>query len=167
MSTILKIFVFPAALVLMCLGVLTILGGHITPGGGFQGGAIIAAGFIFCLVVYGLKENPFNLSHDFIAAIESVGALAYVFLGIAGLIFSGFYLYNLGVDLYSIVPTFIKQIFDYPDPTHAGIIPYLNFVVGLKVMVGLTAVVIAFLGFKEFEENEEDGFEENGEEGQE
>jgi energy-converting hydrogenase B subunit I len=149
MSTILKIFVFPAAMVIMCLGVLTILGGHITPGGGFQGGAMIAAGFIFCLIVYGLKESPFHLSHDFLAAIESIGALGYVFLGIAGLAFSGFYLYNLGVDIYSIVPVFIKNIFDYPDPTHAGIIPYLNFVVGLKVMVGLTAVVIAFMGFNE------------------
>ncbi len=57
MSTILKIFVFPAAMLVMCLGVLTILGGHITPGGGFQGGAMIAAGFIFCLIVYGLKES--------------------------------------------------------------------------------------------------------------
>jgi energy-converting hydrogenase B subunit I len=149
MSTILKIFVFPAALVIMCLGVLTILGGHITPGGGFQGGAMIAAGFIFCLIVYGLKENPFHISHDFVAGIESVGALGFVFLGLAGLIFSGFYLYNLGVDLYKIVPSMIQTIFDYPDPIHAGILPYLNFVVGLEVMVGLTAVVIAFLEFRE------------------
>jgi energy-converting hydrogenase B subunit I len=149
MSTILKIFVFPAALVIMCLGVLTILGGHITPGGGFQGGAMIAAGFIFCLIVYGLKENPFHISHDFVAGIESVGALGFVFLGLAGLIFSGFYLYNLGVDLYQIVPSMIQTIFDYPDPIHAGILPYLNFVVGLEVMVGLTAVVIAFLEFRE------------------
>ncbi|HMK53215.1 MAG TPA: MnhB domain-containing protein [Methanobacteriaceae archaeon] len=159
MSTILKIFVFPAALVIMCLGVLTILGGHITPGGGFQGGAMIAAGFIFCLVVYGLKESPFHLSHDFLAAIESIGALGFVLLGLAGLIFSGFYLYNLGVNLYGIVPAFIQNIFDYPDPIHAGIIPYLNFVVGLKVMVGLSAVVIAFLGFKEFEDGEEEAQE--------
>jgi energy-converting hydrogenase B subunit I len=149
MSTILKIFVFPAALVIMCLGVLTILGGHITPGGGFQGGAMIAAGFIFCLIVYGLKENPFHISHDFVAGIESVGALGFVFLGLAGLIFSGFYLYNLGVDLYQIIPSMIQTIFDYPDPIHAGILPYLNFVVGLEVMVGLTAVVIAFLEFRE------------------
>jgi energy-converting hydrogenase B subunit I len=156
MSTILKIFVFPAAMIILCLGVLTILGGHITPGGGFQGGAIIAAGLIFCLIVYGLKESPIKLSHDFLAAIESVGALGFVFLGLAGLIFSGFFLYNLGVDLYSIVPTFIQSAFDYPDPTHAGIIPYLNFVVGLKVMVGLSAVVIAFLGFKELEKDEEE-----------
>lgn len=149
MSTILKIFVFPAAMIILCLGVLTILGGHITPGGGFQGGAIIAAGLIFCLIVYGLRESPFHLTHDFLAGIESIGALGFVFLGLAGLVFSGFYLYNLGVDLYHIVPVTIKTIFDYPDPTHAGILPYLNFMVGLKVMVGLSAVVIAFLEFKE------------------
>ena len=58
MSTILKIFAFPAAMLIMCLGILTILGGHITPGGGFQGGAMIAAGFIFCAVVYGLRRAP-------------------------------------------------------------------------------------------------------------
>ncbi len=120
---------------------------------------MIAAGFIFCLIVYGLKESPFHLSHDFLAAIESIGALGFVLLGVAGLIFSGFYLYNLGVDLYGIIPTFLKNIFDYPDPIHAGIIPYLNFVVGLKVMVGLSAVVITFLGFREFEENQEEAQE--------
>ena len=159
MSTILKIFVFPAAMVILCLGVLTILGGHITPGGGFQGGAMIAAALIFCLIVYGLKDSPFHLSHDFLSAVESVGDLIFVLLGIAGLAFSGFYLYNLGVDIYHIVPASIQNLFDYPDPTHAGIIPYLNFAVGLKVMVGLTAVVIAFIGFKEYEEESEESEE--------
>jgi energy-converting hydrogenase B subunit I len=145
MSTILKIFVFPAAIILICYGVLTILGGHITPGGGFQGGAIIASGIIFCLIVYGLKESPIKLSHNFMASIESIGAIGYIFLGLAGLFTTGFFLYNLGVDLYHIVPPNIVNIFDYPDPIHAGIIPYLNFVVGLKVLVGLSAVVITFL----------------------
>ncbi|NYB27475.1 MAG: cation:proton antiporter [Methanobacteriaceae archaeon] len=157
MSTILKLFIFPAALIITCLGVNTILGGHITPGGGFQGGAIIAGAFIFCAVVYGLKDSPIKFSHDFMGRMESIGALAYVFIGVAGLIFAGSFLYNLGVDLYGIVPAFIKTIFDYPDPTHAGVIPYLNFAVGLKVLVGLSAVVIAFLGFKgEFDEDGEE-----------
>ncbi len=156
MSTILKIFVFPASMVIMCLGVLTILGGHITPGGGFQGGAMIAAAFIFCLIVYGLKESPFHLSHDFLSGIESIGALGYVFIGLAGLLFSGFYLYNLGVDLYQIVPASIQSIFNYPDPTNAGTVPYLNFLVGLKVMVGLTAIVYSFLAFNEYGEEAED-----------
>ena len=145
MSTILKLFVFPISLIIICLGINTILGGHITPGGGFQGGAMIAGGLIFCIIVYGLTESPFKLSHDFLASLESVGALGYVFLGLAGLFTSGFFLYNLGVDIYGIVPTAIKTLFDYPDPIHAGIIPYLNFFVGLKVLVGLSAVVIAFL----------------------
>ena len=160
MSTILKIFIFPATLIIICLGVNTILGGHITPGGGFQGGAIIAGAFIFGAVIYGLKDTPIKFSHDFIARMESIGALSYVFLGLAGLIFSGFYLYNLGVDLYGIIPEFIKNIFDYPDPIHAGIIPYLNFVVGLEVMVGLSAVVIAFLGFKNEINEDEKNIEE-------
>lgn len=157
MSTILRLFVFAAALIIVCLGVNTILGGHITPGGGFQGGAMIAGAFIFCAVVYGLKDTPIKFSHDFMSNMESVGALAYVFLGVAGLLFSGFYLYNLGVDLYGIIPGFIKTLFDYPDPTHAGIIPYLNFFVGIKVLVGLSAVVVAFLAFKN--EIDEDGEE--------
>ncbi|GAB6055300.1 cation:proton antiporter [Methanobacterium alkalithermotolerans] len=148
MSTILKIFVFPAALLIMCLGVLIILGGHITPGGGFQGGAMIAGAFIFCAVVYGLKENPFKFSHNFLASMESIGALGFLILGLSGLFFSGFFLYNLGVDLNQIIPTFIQNFFNYPDPTNAGIIPYLNIVVGIKVLVGLSAVVIAFLEVK-------------------
>ncbi|MDI6644710.1 MAG: MnhB domain-containing protein [Methanobacteriaceae archaeon] len=145
MSTILKIFVFPAAMLIMCLGILTILGGHITPGGGFQGGAMIAGAFIFCAVVYGLRENPFKFSHNFLAGMESVGALGFILLGLVGLVLTGAFLYNVGVDLYSTVPPFIMNLFDYPDPIHAGIIPYLNIVVGIKVMVGLSAVVIAFL----------------------
>ena len=145
MSPILKLFTFPISLIIILLGINTILGGHITPGGGFQGGAMIAGGIIFCIIVYGLEESPIKISHNFMASLESAGALGYIFLGLAGLVFSGFFMYNLGVDLYHIVPPFIKNLFDYPDPIHAGIIPYLNFVVGLKVLVGLSAVVIAFL----------------------
>ena len=145
MSIILRLFTFPISLIIILIGLNTILGGHITPGGGFQGGAMIAGGIIFCIIVYGLEESPIKISHNFIAALESAGALGYVFLGLAGLVFSGFFMYNLGVDLYNIVPSFIQNLFDYPDPIHAGIIPYLNFVVGLKVLVGLSAVVIAFL----------------------
>lgn len=145
MSTILKLFVFPISLIIICLGINTILGGHITPGGGFQGGAMIAGGLIFCIIVYGLTKSPFKLTHNFLAGMESAGALGYVFLGLAGLFTSGFFLYNLGVDLYGIVPQTIQTIFNYPDPINAGIIPYLNFVVGIKVLVGLSAVVITFL----------------------
>ena len=43
-SMILKLISLPISIILICLGITTILGGHITPGGGFQGGAMIASG---------------------------------------------------------------------------------------------------------------------------
>ena len=147
-SPILKIMTLPIAIIMIAMGIMTILGGHITPGGGFQGGAMIAGAIIFCVIVYGVDGTPIKLSHRFISTLESVGALAYVLLGLAGLALTGSYLYG-------VVPQAIAAIFSYPDVTHAGIVPYLNIAVGLKVFVGLSAVVIAFSQFKKLAEEEE------------
>lgn len=154
-SPILKILALPISIIIICLGVNVILGGHITPGGGFQGGALISAGLILNILVYGLDKSPIKLSHNFISGIESFGALVYLTLGLIGLIFAGSFLYNIGGDFYNIVPSSIQAIFNYPDFLNAGIIPYLNISVGIKVMVGLTAIVIAFYQFKSLSEGEE------------
>ena len=61
-------------------------------------------------------------------------------------------MYNVGTDLLNVIPASIQTIFHYPDVTNAGIIPYLNIFVGLKVFVGLSSIVIAFAGFKKFTE---------------
>ena len=142
-SVILKLIALPIAIFVSCMGIMTILGGHITPGGGFQGGAMITAGVILCILVYGLDKSPINFSHNFVDIVESFGILVYIGLGLVGLFFAGAFLYNVG---------FVRTIFHYPDVTNAGIVPYLNIVVGLKVFVGLSAIVIAFMGFKKFEE---------------
>jgi len=155
MNPILKLFAFPVSFMMICLGVFTILGGHITPGGGFQGGAMIAGGVILCIIVYGLENSPIKFSHDFISTVESMGALGFILLGLAGLFFSGFFLYNVGADFYNIIPQSIVNIFHYNDPTNTGIVPYLNVFIGLKVFVGLSAVVIAFAQFKRLEDNRE------------
>ena len=112
-STILKLIALPIAIILICLGVMTILGGHITPGGGFQGGAMIAAGVILCILVYGLEESPLKFSHEYIAILENVGALGYVILGLVGLFVAGSFLYNVGADFYNLVPGFIQNIFHF------------------------------------------------------
>lgn len=151
-SVILKLIALPIAIFVSCMGIMTILGGHITPGGGFQGGAMITAGVILCILVYGLDKSPINFSHNFVDIVESFGILVYIGLGLVGLFFAGAFLYNVGTDLSGVVPGFVRTIFHYPDVTNAGLIPYLNIVVGLKVFVGLSAIVIAFMGFKKFEE---------------
>lgn len=153
-SMILKIISLPISVILICLGIVTILGGHITPGGGFQGGAMIASGIILSILVYGLGNSPLELSHAYIEILESVGALGFIIFGLIGLFAGGFYLYNVGADILNVVPAAIQSVFHYPDVTNAGIIPYLNIFVGLKVFVGLSAIVIAFEGFKKLGEME-------------
>ena len=154
-SMILKLISLPISIILICLGVMTILGGHITPGGGFQGGAMIASGIILSILVYGIGNSPLELSHLYIEVLESVGALGFVVFGLIGLFVGGFFLYNVGTDLFNIVPSSIQTILRYPDVTNAGIIPYLNIFVGLKVFVGLSSIVIAFAGFKKIVEEGE------------
>ncbi len=154
-SMILKLISLPISIILICIGIMTILGGHITPGGGFQGGAMIAGGVILSILVYGVGNSPLEFSHAFIEVLESIGALGFIALGLVGLLIGGSFLYNVGADLSNVVPAMIQNIFHYPDVTNAGIIPYLNIFVGLKVFVGLSSIVIAFAGFKKFtQENE-------------
>ena len=154
-SMILKLISLPISIILICMGIMTILGGHITPGGGFQGGAMIASGIILSVLVYGVGNSPLELSHLYIEIFESVGALGFIVFGLIGLFIGGFYLYNVGTDLLNVVPTAIQTAFHYPDVTNAGIIPYLNIFVGLKVFVGLSSIVIAFAGFKKLVEEGE------------
>ncbi|OED29984.1 MnhB domain-containing protein [Methanosphaera sp. WGK6] len=151
MSDLLKLISYPLSFIMIGYGAMTILGGHITPGGGFQGGAIMAAGAILCILAYGLKDNPFNLSHERMSLIESCGALVYVLLGLCGLLYSGSFLYNVGTNLYGLVPAGLSSMFNYPDALHAGIIPYLNIVIGLKVFIGLTTLVILFYGVTKYQ----------------
>jgi energy-converting hydrogenase B subunit I len=155
-STILKLISLPISIILICLGITTILGGHITPGGGFQGGAMIASGIILSILVYGLGNSPLELSHAYIEVFESIGALGFIIFGLIGLFVAGFYLYNVGTDLFNLVPPAIQNALHYPDVTNAGIIPYLNIFVGLKVFVGLSSIVIAFEGFKKLVEGGEE-----------
>ena len=81
-SVILKLIALPIAIFVSCMGIMTILGGHITPGGGFQGGAMITAGVILCILVYGLDKSPINFSHNFVDIVESFGILVYIGLGL-------------------------------------------------------------------------------------
>ncbi len=125
------------------LGVYVTLGGHITPGGGFQGGSIVAAGFFMACVLYGM--NALRFSHDDLIKIESFGVFLYILLGLLGLYFSGFFLYNSGTDLHGIVPDGYEALFNYPDGLTAGIIPYLNIAVLVKVAAGLTTALLVLM----------------------
>jgi multicomponent Na+:H+ antiporter subunit B len=79
---------------LVVLGVYVVTHGHLGPGGGFQGGIILASGLLFVYAagqVLALKRvEPIAL----VEVAESSGALAYALVAVGGLVFSGVALFN-------------------------------------------------------------------------
>ena len=57
--------------------------GHLTPGGGFAGGGVIACGFVLATLAFGGRTGPAAAFHRWVASLDAVGALIY--LGMAAL----------------------------------------------------------------------------------
>ncbi|MBU7044318.1 MAG: cation:proton antiporter [Theionarchaea archaeon] len=138
-TSIQSVFGAPTVLILMCFGLLLIFGGHITPGGGFQGGSVLATAFFISIVIYGIKTNPFHYGHDFLIGMETLGALMFLLIGVIGVATSGYYLYNVGSNIWG---HGLLEALKYVDPTNAGILPYLNVAVGLEVFGSLSIAAV-------------------------
>ncbi len=107
------------------LGAYVVVHGHLTPGGGFQGGAIIATGVLLMFLAY----RSFHVSHKVLSFVESLAGLTFVVLGILGFVYGSSFLDNflpLGV------PNTVLS---------AGVIPLIYIAVGFKVGAELTGVL--------------------------
>lgn len=103
---------------ILLLGVYVFANGHLTPGGGFQGGAILASAVLLMLLADPLR----HFSHGLIGAIESLAGVFYVAIGIAGLILAGGFLDNRILPLGN-----LGELFS------AGAIPVIYSLIALKV----------------------------------
>jgi len=110
-------------------GVYVFMNGHLSPGGGFQGGAIIASGTMFLLLA--LPES--HISRLMIAITESLSGFSYVVVGVLGVFLAGGFLDNRIMDLGT-----------YGSLFSAGAIPLIYLFVGLKVGFELSAVLDRF-----------------------
>ena len=114
---------------IILFGIYVFMNGHLSPGGGFQGGAIIASGTMFLLLA--LPES--HLSRLMIAITESLSGFSYVVVGVLGVVLAGGFLDNRFMDLGT-----------YGDLFSAGAIPLIYTFVGLKVGFELSAVLDRF-----------------------
>lgn len=113
-------FLYPFVIV---FGFYVILNGHNTPGGGFQGGAILATLFIGRFIVNPLNDIDAHLLHDIEQALFSLIIVVPVL----------FLFYQ------------INRM--YPVLNEAFLV-LMNVLIGIKVCLGLTIVVFRF-GFDE------------------
>jgi multicomponent Na+:H+ antiporter subunit B len=107
--------------------------GHLTPGGGFQGGVILVSAFFY--IYLSSEYDPFHhlVPGTAIEVLEVVGAGGFVVVGIAGLLSGTAYLQN-------ILPL------GRPDSLlSGGTIPVLNVLVGIEVCSGWLLVLSEYL----------------------
>jgi len=121
-------------------GLYIIAHGHLTPGGGFQGGAIIASGLALLLVAYGSDWIMDKIEESKLSILESLGALGFISVAFLGFIFGGVFFTNFIVGmpiLFGGIPVSTAA-----DINTGGTLPLMNFAVGLKVIAGLFAIVL-------------------------
>ncbi|NPA75437.1 MAG: cation:proton antiporter [Euryarchaeota archaeon] len=102
---------------IVIVGAYIFIHGHLTPGGGFPGGAIIASGFLLLLLV----ETNRGLPEKKLSITESLAGMSYALIGLLGLVLANEFLENY-------LPTGI-----FGTVFSAGIIPLIYIAIGFKV----------------------------------
>jgi multisubunit Na+/H+ antiporter MnhB subunit len=79
---------------MLVFGAYVVLYGHITPGGGFPGGVMIALAYILVTLAYGRKVVESMVSGVTGSIVDDIGALVILILGFIGLYIGGTFLFN-------------------------------------------------------------------------
>jgi multicomponent Na+:H+ antiporter subunit B len=106
-----------------------IMNGHLSAGGGFQGGAIIASGVMLLL----LAKPEYRIDLDLLGITESLAGVLFVLVGIAGLMFAGGFLDSRMLPLGQFGAFF-----------SAGAIPIISVLLGVKVGCELSVIIDRF-----------------------
>lgn len=124
---------------ILLYGIYIILHGHISPGGGFPGGVIVALSFIHILLAFGKDVALKRLNQLRASFFESLGAI--MFLGIALLgLFGGYFFLN-----------FLNKGRPF-NLFSAGTIPLYNIAICFKVGAGLFLIFVALVVLSKAEE---------------
>ena len=118
-------------------GIYIILYGHVTPGGGFAGGVILACAFILLTLAFGKGFSLGIMSRKEASTWDSIGAALFLLFAVLGLVFT---------------QMFFQNFIDPAKPFHpwkgGGTILYNNIFIGIKVSACLFGVFIALILFR-------------------
>ena len=84
MSTIVKVVTRWLFGLIVVFGLAVALFGHVTPGGGFAGGVILACGFVLATLAFGAKQGPAAWLKRAASSLDATGALAFLVVGLLG-----------------------------------------------------------------------------------
>jgi multicomponent Na+:H+ antiporter subunit B len=116
-------------------GMYVVIHGQLTPGGGFQGGVVLATAPLLIYLSEGFDVFKGITSNPLIEITEAIGAGGYALIGLLGCIFSSWFLQN-------VLPLGEQN---QPNWLSGGTVPLINFAVGIEVAAGFTLLLAAFL----------------------
>ena len=117
------------------LGIYVVIHGQLTPGGGFQGGVILATAPLLLYLTENYDAFKNVTSSRLIEAVEAIGAAGYAVVGTLGWIAGKQFLEN-------VVPLGPGNP---PNVLSGGTIALIDLAVGLEVAAGFTLLLGAFL----------------------
>jgi multisubunit Na+/H+ antiporter MnhB subunit len=131
-------FIVPA---LFLFGIYITVYGHLSPGGGFAGGVIMASAFIFQILADGsllekLRKEKWHLEFS-----ESVSILGFLILAVLGLLLAGTAVFFGNF----LPPGKLGNLIS------GGFIPIGNIIIGIEVCASISLIFVALLIFKDEE----------------
>lgn len=114
-------------------GAYLVIHAHLTPGGGFQGGAVLGTAGLMVFLTAGYAVYRRVSPKVPVEIGEAVGAGAYALIGVATLLAGGAFLQNL------------LPLGQTGDLFSAGTVPIINYAVGLEVAGGFVLMFTEFL----------------------
>ncbi|MGF6508153.1 Na(+)/H(+) antiporter subunit B [Paraburkholderia sp. 32] len=114
---------------ILTFGGYVIVNGHLSAGGGFQGGAIVASAVMLML----LARPRSTLNVALLSVVESLAGVIYVCIGILGLVLAGGFL----------DPRFLPRG-EFGAFFSAGAIPLISTLLGVKVGAELSVIIDRF-----------------------
>jgi multisubunit Na+/H+ antiporter MnhB subunit len=143
MTIIVKTVTRVSVWLILLYGIYIILHGHLTPGGGFGGGVVIALAFLNVLLAYGKDFTEKWLNINLLKDVESSSVTIYLVVAILGIALGGSFLANF---------IYKGKLFDL---FSSGTILVFNILIGIKVGMSLFLVVWLLSGVKIEEEDDE------------
>ncbi|MFO8086957.1 MAG: MnhB domain-containing protein [Bacteroidales bacterium] len=119
-------------------GLYIITHGHLTPGGGFAGGAIVAGAFILLILAFGSKVISLRTEKLQTSITESLALLIVIILAGAGLFFGSYVFFN----------NYLPEG-EVGELISAGVIPLYNIFVGMEVSAALLTIFLGLVIYKE------------------
>jgi len=110
--------------------------GHLSPGGGFQGGVVLGTAIILLALSHSIEQTEKKFKSRWLNMLEKLGILTLIFLGFLG-IFLGH--------------SFLSNFLPLGKPGHiasGGLMLLFNIAIGIKIAAGVSVIFYALVRYR-------------------